>query len=89
MFTENPQNGQKQVTQRLTMQVGSTKLMSPERLSELIGVSIPTLANWRAQGIGPQFIKLGRRRICYLETDVEAWVKSRVFQNTLEAQIAR
>lgn len=63
--------------------------MSPERLAELIGVSIPTLANWRAQGIGPQFIKLGRRRICYVETDVESWIKSRVFQNTIEAQLAR
>jgi hypothetical protein len=37
-------------------------------------ISTGTLANWRSQGKGPAFQKIGGR-VLYLETDVAAWEK--------------
>ena len=35
-------------------------------------ISLGTLANWRSNGTGPNFLKLGGR-ILYRRVDVEAW----------------
>jgi len=39
----------------------ATKLLTPHQVSELIGVSEKTLANWRWKGSGPSFVKLSGR----------------------------
>ena len=44
-----------------------------------------TLEQWRWNGRGPRFIKIGRS--CrYRISDLEAFLESRVFNNTTEAQ---
>ena len=35
-------------------------------------VSVGTLANWRFQGIGPPFRKIGKA-VLYAESDLDAW----------------
>lgn len=54
------------------------KLLPPEATSERIGGTNPaTLANWRSQGIGPPFVKVGGR-VFYPEHLLDEWVQSRI-----------
>jgi len=53
------------------------KLVSPADLSALIGVDERTLAVWRVQRRGPDFVKLGRA-VFYRRTDVNAWIELNV-----------
>lgn len=38
---------------------GLVRLMTPDEVSELLHVSVRTLANWRSDGKGPAFIRTG------------------------------
>lgn len=40
-----------------------------------------TLANWRYQGRGPRFVKVGRH-VRYRRTDVEAWLERNLREST-------
>jgi hypothetical protein len=53
------------------------ELLSPADLSALIGVDERTLAVWRAQRRGPDFVKLGRN-VFYRRADIVAWVELNV-----------
>lgn len=53
------------------------ELLSPTDLSALIGVDERTLAVWRAQRRGPDFVKLGRA-VFYRRADVNAWIELNV-----------
>jgi len=44
-----------------------------------------TLEQWRWNGKGPQFIKLGRS-VRYRKVDLESFIEERIFGNTTEAQ---
>jgi hypothetical protein len=48
-------------------------------------IHIVTLANWRVQGCGPSFIKLGRR-VLYPLPQIEAYEKSALRSNTAKTQ---
>ena len=53
-------------------------LLPPDETSEKIGGTNPaTLANWRSQGIGPPFVKIGGR-VYYPEHLLDEWVTSRI-----------
>lgn len=47
--------------------------VTPTRVAEVFPVSEGTLANWRSQGGGPPFLKVGGR-VGYRLSDVEAWL---------------
>jgi predicted DNA-binding transcriptional regulator AlpA len=53
------------------------ELLSPTDLGSLIGVDERTLAVWRAQKRGPDFVKLGRS-VFYRQADVRSWVELNV-----------
>lgn len=54
------------------------ELSSPAQVGELVGKPTTTLAQWRWQGIGPAYVKIGRS-IRYPRADVIAWLeKNRV-----------
>lgn len=53
------------------------RLLWPEQVAELLGVPIGTLANWRYQGRGPAFVKVGRH-VRYRRNDVARWIEARV-----------
>jgi predicted DNA-binding transcriptional regulator AlpA len=46
--------------------------LSPSEVSERYGIPEQTLANWRYQGRGPAFIKLGGL-VRYSDADLTAW----------------
>ncbi len=48
-------------------------LLTPEQLSEALQVPISTLYKWRASGVGPQSIKVGKY-IRYRPAAVEAYL---------------
>jgi predicted DNA-binding transcriptional regulator AlpA len=56
-------------------------LMTPDDLGLKFGKSLAALAQWRYQGLGPRFIKLGRN-VRYRVSDVEAWLDQQTVQRT-------
>jgi predicted DNA-binding transcriptional regulator AlpA len=56
---------------------GLEPLLTEQRLSEILKVSVPTLSRWRKTGRAPRFIVLGPRRIGYRPSDVRAWMEER------------
>ena len=55
------------------------RLLRPHELSELLGVPVGTLANWRSARTGPPFVKVGRH-VRYRTSDVDEWVAARVVE---------
>ena len=53
------------------------RLLWPEEVAEMLGVPVGTLANWRYQGRGPAFVKVGRH-VRYRRRDVVAWIGQHV-----------
>ena len=59
-------------------------LLSPEQAAEVLGVSKPTLARWRCNGVGPVFVKVGAK-VGYTQADLVAWVAGNRRQTTARA----
>lgn len=57
------------------------QFLTPKQLAERWGgiVSVQTLANWRASGKGPRFVKIGAR-VTYDVADVVAWEAQQTVQ---------
>ncbi|MBR8000354.1 helix-turn-helix domain-containing protein [Burkholderia vietnamiensis] len=53
----------------------------PEEAAERLRVSKNTLSNWRVQGRGPKFIKLGRK-VLYPLPELEAFEREHLQSNT-------
>jgi excisionase family DNA binding protein len=53
---------------------GSPSLLSAEQVSELTGLSVETLAQWRSQRRGLPYLKIGRR-VRYDLTDVQTYLR--------------
>jgi predicted DNA-binding transcriptional regulator AlpA len=60
------------------------QIFMPKRAAEWLGLSESTLAKMRLRGDGPSYIKLGARRVGYLEEDLADWVKANRFRSTSE-----
>ena len=54
----------------------STLSVSANEAAAMLGVSPRTLANWRALGIGPAFVRVGavRSRTLYRVDDLNTWL---------------
>jgi phage terminase Nu1 subunit (DNA packaging protein) len=48
-------------------------LIASPQLAGLLNISIRTLERWRLEGIGPTYVKAGRR-VLYRRGDVERWL---------------
>jgi predicted DNA-binding transcriptional regulator AlpA len=56
--------------------------LTTEQLAELIpGVTLRQLANWRSEGRGPRYRKLGKS-ILYDLHEVEEWIESQIHDGT-------
>ena len=62
-------------------------LLDTPAAAPLCGTTPGTLENWRVAGIGPKFIKAGRR-VLYDPDDIAEWREARRFQSTSEAEAA-
>lgn len=48
-------------------------LLSIDAVADYLGVSVPTIYDWRVAGKGPRAIKVGRH-LKFAVSDVQAWV---------------
>lgn len=53
------------------------ELLRAADVAKLLGIPVATLANWRASGKGPPYLRVGRH-VRYRDADVEAWIAGRV-----------
>lgn len=58
---------------KLSRELTSRRLLTPEELAELVGVSPGTLRGWRDRRSGPRAVKAGGLWR-YREVDVIAWL---------------
>ena len=63
-------------------------ILFPPDVVRRYGLSLKTLERMRTTGGGPAFVRLGTRRIAYLESELDAWLASRSFPNRA-AEMAR
>jgi excisionase family DNA binding protein len=63
------------------------RLLTPLQAAEYLGLTYPTLQRMRTKGGGPAYVKLGKRRIAYPESNLKAWVKGRVATSTADARV--
>lgn len=56
-------------------QVGPGPLLTTEDVARLLGVSEKLIHNWRYEGRGPRFVKLGHRTVRYRPEDVDSWIE--------------
>jgi excisionase family DNA binding protein len=66
--------------------IAAAALRTPEAAAYL-NVQPATLEQWRWNGRGPRFVKIGRS-VRYRHADLDEFLGSRVFSNTTEAQAA-
>lgn len=69
-----------------------TDLLTPEEFAAMIGLSPRTIANWRSNGRGPKYLKLGpeppagkqdRRPVLYERAVAERWATAHQYQRTV------
>ena len=60
------------------------KLLTPEQVATLLGVTERTLERWRMTGDGPPYVGLTRRTVRYSEAALIAFVAARVKENTAQ-----
>jgi predicted DNA-binding transcriptional regulator AlpA len=63
------------------------ELLTPRQAAEYLGLAEATLQRQRTDGTGPQFLKLGKRKIAYRPRDLTAWIEGRVAQSTADARV--
>lgn len=60
-------------------------LLTEDVVAARLSISIKTLRNWRWQGRGPRFLRLGRA-VRYAPAEIELWLQSCVRRSTTEAE---
>lgn len=61
---------------------GGHTIYDPPNASRFLqGITEKTLANWRCEGNGPKFVKIGGK-VAYFEKDLIAFLESRRFSST-------
>nr|DAI41763.1 MAG TPA: helix-turn-helix domain protein [Caudoviricetes sp.] len=70
----------------------SDDLLTPSELAAMLGMSARTLANWRSNGKGPPYLKIGveppeghqdRRKVRYQRQTAEQWALAHKYQRTV------
>jgi predicted DNA-binding transcriptional regulator AlpA len=60
------------------------RLLTPEAVADMLGVTERTLERWRMTGEGPKFCKLSRSTVRYQPNDIAAFVADRLRANTAQ-----
>lgn len=55
-------------------------LVTPEELATTLEVELSTLQAWRAQGTGPDYVRLGKQ-VFYRRADIIDWINANVVVN--------
>ncbi len=59
------------------MRFASECLLSPQQVAGITGLSTATLANWRSEGRGPDWLKAGRK-VWYPVAEFESWMEGNI-----------
>lgn len=51
------------------------KLLKTEEAAQVLGVSKRALENWRAEGLGPPYVVIGKHSVRYDPEDIKAYTK--------------
>ena len=54
------------------------RLLKPEEVAEITGLSIETLAQWRSQRKGIPFVKVSNNCVRYRRPDLDAYISARI-----------
>jgi excisionase family DNA binding protein len=54
------------------------RLLTPENVAEITGLSVETLAQWRSQGRGIPYVKISRNCVRYRQSDLDDWLAERI-----------
>jgi excisionase family DNA binding protein len=54
------------------------RLLTPEDLAQITGLSTETLAQWRSQRRGIPFVKISRNCVRYRQADLDRWLEERI-----------
>ena len=57
-------------------------LLSTKAVSNIIGAKPQTIARWRCEGSGPEFVKVGSL-VRYMMKDIESWIEQQKRNNTI------
>jgi predicted DNA-binding transcriptional regulator AlpA len=55
-----------------------SRLLTPEDVAEMTGLSMETLAQWRSHGKGPSYGKISRNCVRYRQSDLDGWLAERI-----------
>jgi len=66
------------INSSLQSAVSSADLLDESEAAATLNVAVQTLRNWRWRGIGPRFVKLGKRAVRYRRSDLDAFVEAGV-----------
>jgi predicted DNA-binding transcriptional regulator AlpA len=61
---------------------GASKLLTTQEASDYLRIAASTLNKMRLTGGGPEFLKLGPRRVVYDIKDLERWLGARRRKST-------
>lgn len=60
------------------------EVLTPKEAAAALKVHIATLGNWRVEGSGPRFTRVGRS-VRYTKNDLAAYLAARTRRNTSES----
>jgi predicted DNA-binding transcriptional regulator AlpA len=55
-----------------------SRLLTPEEVAHVTGLSVETLAQWRSQKRGVPFVKISHNCVRYRQCDLDGWVVERI-----------
>ena len=67
-----------------TVQRPPGRLLTPKEASEFLGIPDGTLAQWRSQRRGPQYIKLEGRLVRYRVSDLEGYLSGHLVKTEVD-----
>jgi predicted DNA-binding transcriptional regulator AlpA len=60
----------------MTQEETSIEALTENQLEALIGVKRKTLQGWRMRGIGPRWVRVGKRLVRYPVSSLQLWLNS-------------
>jgi predicted DNA-binding transcriptional regulator AlpA len=60
----------------------TTALLTAKEVAQQTGLSMETLAQWRSQKRGFQYVKISRNCVRYRQADLDCWVSERIVRTS-------
>jgi len=62
----------------VTGTANAARLLTPDEVAGQTGLSVETLAQWRSQKRGPNYVKISRNFVRYRQCDLDGWLAERI-----------